>query len=721
MQHALSGLSNGVLVSVVAVFLGGCAESQAPLEDGEESVVDGLQQLPAEDVVDEVEFVLEGDDTGSPFGGSQELGVPRFLTLPRDGAIEVVNGWQYSHPPNGIGQPHLGIDFAAAVGTPLRASCSGVAMTSSQYSGGLGYGKFLLIRCDQTDPSGLHYFVLYGHVSAADSSLKVYPQAERANTKYSEWTPVAQGDLIGWSGMEDTSWAHVHFEVQRGAYAKNKTDPYDLYKPTTVQASSADYYPPAGAFFTGCGPNHLWSQCPPVAASACVGPASGAISGPADGAQVCGEMVKVSGWTVDPDMIQKVTIAVDTLSSCKFSQLAEHGDDGASLDLEITMDLWSCGLSDGPHTLGLWVLDECGAAVLVDAIEIDYTSLCAPDCECGSGPCCDGCSFKPAGTVCLSDVDQEYGCPWGHACGADVGVRTRDRLCSGAGASCSGDNGPWSEWETADGCAATETCAQGDPSCNAAASCQAPDDDCTSGPCCQDGQFSPPTVICGEEADVDYGCPWGTGCGEDVGVRTRDRYCSGSSATCSGALGGWSGWAVADVCASAETCTNDDPTCNSTASCVSDPCDGCGMDVSPPIGSWTASFTPNTDCSCAGDPLCHALYRAKVTGVSDNTASIRFKKTTGGGPSVPVKYWIVVADVVTPDCDDLGIYFVRKQGWWSGGELEVDVPVWPDEAACVDAPEGDYKKMFIITGGKDFETGKIWFQKEPILFTRACD
>lgn len=660
--------------------------------------------------------------SGPAYGGSDEMGAPRFLTLPLEGAIHVVNGWEYSHPPNSIGLKHYGVDYEAATGTPVYAVCSGVAMSSSQYANGWGYGQFLLIRCDQTDPAGQNYFALYGHVSGAASSLKTYPQAERANTKYYEWTPVSQGEQIGWTGSEDTSWAHLHFEIQRGAYAKNKSDPYDLYKPTTAQSSSADHYPPDGALFTGCGANHLWTQCPPVAAASCPGQPSGSIVDPGQGDLVCGNPQVVSGSAHDSDFIQKVTIAVDTLANCKFSQFAEYGDDGGTLAFDIEVDLWSCGLSDGIHTLGLWVLDECGAAVLVDSVQISYSSVCAAVDECVNGPCCSGGQFEAAGSVCEIDADLDYGCPWGVSCGDDVGVRTRDRYCSGQSASCDGTYGDWKGWEVADYCGAEEICTNDDPTCNDASSCQEPKDECSSGPCCAGGQYKSSTVVCAVDADQDYGCPWGTGCGDDVGVRYRDRHCSGSSASCDGDYGSWKGWETEDYCNTEERCGDNDSSCNSAQECVTDPCDSCGFTVSPSVGTWTPSFTENTDCSCSwSNPSCHALYRAKVTELSGNTATIRFKKTTGGGPSLSVKYWIVVADVSSPDCGALGIYAVRKQGWWSGGELEVDVPVWPDTEACEDASEGDYKKMFVITGGKDHETEKIWFQKTPILFTRTCN
>ena len=102
---------------------------------------------------------------------------------------------------------------------------------------------------------------------------------------------------------------------------------------------------------------------------------------------------------------------------------------------------------------------------------IEYTI-----CECTSGTCCDGCDYKSSSTVCDTDADCEYGCPWGTSCGDDVGERCRDRYCSGSSASCNGSLGSWKSWSVADSCSAMETCAYGDGSCNYDAGC-ADDDD----------------------------------------------------------------------------------------------------------------------------------------------------------------------------------------------------------------------------------------------------
>ena len=146
--------------------------------------------------------------------------------------------------------------------------------------------------------------------------------------------------------------------------------------------------------------------------------------------------------------------------------------------------------------------------------------------------------------------------------------------------------------------------------------------------------------------------------------------------------------------------------------------------MSPKVGTWTPDFKEETSCSCSKyDTDCHALYVAKVLSLDGNVAQIRFQKTGGGTPSTDVHYWIVVAEVTTPECTALPVYHVRTEGTWKKGTtLTVDVPVWPSSSDCKSADEGEYKKMFIITGGGGgFENQKVWFQKKPLRFTRTCD
>lgn len=104
---------------------------------------------------------------------------------------------------------------------------------------------------------------------------------------------------------------------------------------------------------------------------------------------------------------------------------------------------------------------------------------------------------------------------------------------------------------------------------------------CTDGPCCNNGFFRPSSYVCETSAESEYGCPWGTNAGDDVGIRTRDRYCSGSDDLCTGSLGVWSDWDVADACDLQEVCVD------GQSSCSAAPCQATAY--------WDANIPKQTD------------------------------------------------------------------------------------------------------------------------------
>jgi iron(II)-dependent oxidoreductase len=72
-----------------------------------------------------------------------------------------------------------------------------------------------------------------------------------------------------------------------------------------------------------------------------------------------------------------------------------------------------------------------------DAIEVVDTDT-APGCDCASGPCCDGCHFRPSTTVCATAAESTAVCS-GSGCGADVREIVSDRHCPGEASTCSGE------------------------------------------------------------------------------------------------------------------------------------------------------------------------------------------------------------------------------------------------------------------------------------------
>lgn len=97
------------------------------------------------------------------------------------------------HPIHGFKRPHRGVDYAAATGTPIKASGDGrVAFVGRKG----GYGRTIVLQ----HPGG--YTTLYAHMSAYAKSLK--------KGQY-----VSQGDSIGYVGMSGTATGpHLHYEFR---------------------------------------------------------------------------------------------------------------------------------------------------------------------------------------------------------------------------------------------------------------------------------------------------------------------------------------------------------------------------------------------------------------------------------------------------------------------------------------------------------------------------
>jgi murein DD-endopeptidase MepM/ murein hydrolase activator NlpD len=97
------------------------------------------------------------------------------------------------HPISGQWKQHKGVDFAAAIGTPIRASGDGTVDFVGQQR---GYGNVVMIK------HWSNYSTVYGHMSRFATNLH---KGEKVN----------QGDIIGYVGM--TGWAtgpHLHYEFR---------------------------------------------------------------------------------------------------------------------------------------------------------------------------------------------------------------------------------------------------------------------------------------------------------------------------------------------------------------------------------------------------------------------------------------------------------------------------------------------------------------------------
>jgi murein DD-endopeptidase MepM/ murein hydrolase activator NlpD len=106
------------------------------------------------------------------------------------------------NPVSGLYCEHTGVDFAAKMGAPIKATSSGVVTFAGRNG---GYGNCAIIKHNQ-------YSTLYGHMLKFASGIK--------NGSY-----VQQGQVIGYVGMTGRATGpHLHYEF------RVKNVPYDPLK-----------------------------------------------------------------------------------------------------------------------------------------------------------------------------------------------------------------------------------------------------------------------------------------------------------------------------------------------------------------------------------------------------------------------------------------------------------------------------------------------------------
>ncbi len=97
-------------------------------------------------------------------------------------------------------------------------------------------------------------------------------------------------------------------------------------------------------------------------------------------------------------------------------------------------------------------------------------------------------------------------------------------------------------------------------------------DACTNGVCCNTAadpnEFYGSNRVC--DSWVEYGCYWGTSCGQDVGQKTVTKYCSGTSADCTGNTFS-STPSISENCDSWEICDSNTHSCNCAGVCLATP------------------------------------------------------------------------------------------------------------------------------------------------------
>lgn len=197
--------------------------------------------------------------------------------------------------------------------------------------------------------------------------------------------------------------------------------------------------------------------------------------------------------------------------------------------------------------------------------------------DCSAGPCCDGRFFSPATRVCEADAAEERGCPWGTACDSDVGVRRRDRYCSGESETCDGALGPWKDWARAELCGPAAACSWTSATCEPVGDCSC---ECSSGPCCDGCRLLQADHVCDRTPIVERRCASGA-CGAAIQQREGQRHCSGVSDGCGDGLVAWGDWTDERPCPALSYCTEagGEPECRPcTGGCRDGTCVPCEPD-----------------------------------------------------------------------------------------------------------------------------------------------
>jgi murein DD-endopeptidase MepM/ murein hydrolase activator NlpD len=228
-----AGLSDAQIMELAAIF-GWEVDFALGLRPGDRfSLIYEAEYLDGDKVdngaILAAEFVNQGrsyravrfeDDDGSlgyyaPDGTSKKQA---FLRSPLKLA-RVSSGFSLSrqHPILNTRRAHKGVDYSAPVGTPVKATGSGLVAFTGQKN---GYGNVIELQ------HGEKYSTLYGHLSRFAEGLRV-------------GEPVKQGEVIGYVGQTGLATGpHLHYEFR---VAGEHRDPLTTKLPTAEKLDGQDF------------------------------------------------------------------------------------------------------------------------------------------------------------------------------------------------------------------------------------------------------------------------------------------------------------------------------------------------------------------------------------------------------------------------------------------------------------------------------------------------
>ncbi|MHC4606888.1 MAG: hypothetical protein ACYTAF_08110, partial [Planctomycetota bacterium] len=272
----------------------------------------------------------------------------------------------------------------------------------------------------------------------------------------------------------------------------------------------------------------------------------------------------------------------------------------------------------------------------------DFCAQCGNDVveageECDGGDCCDlDCTFS-------SDESQ---------CRAAAGLCDVGEYCTGQSAYCPNDYFKSDETQCRDAngaCDVGEYCTGQSPSCppdafkSAGTQCRASGGVCdVTEVCSGTDAYCPADAVASSDTTcqilIEYGCPWGTEDGDDVGRNNKRQYCDGDSKQCVGVI--VDSWSVYQDCGTCTYCGDgngggDDASFAGAITpppltCVGSPttqlCDSdyeCGLQAGEgfyvPGSTESQANQYNTQGYCDGDGTCNVAANGQLcSGIETN-------------------------------------------------------------------------------------------------------
>ena len=202
-----AGIEPNIIVEFANIF-GFEVDFQRDIRTGDTFEIYYEQYVDDENVVRNTGKIIYA----SMFVNNKELSLYNFMHDKKEGYYDVdgksviktlmktpINGARLSssfglrkHPILGYNKLHQGTDFAAARGTPIMASGSGIIQRAQKYK---GYGNFVSIKHNSI------FVTAYGHMSKYGKGIK-------------KGVRVTQGQIIGYVGSTGMSTGpHLHYEV----------------------------------------------------------------------------------------------------------------------------------------------------------------------------------------------------------------------------------------------------------------------------------------------------------------------------------------------------------------------------------------------------------------------------------------------------------------------------------------------------------------------------